>query len=143
MRVVHVADVLSLVTAAGKVNAGREGGVGVGLGVLTVAPHNLEVFRNLVIIESLVARLGDLVVKLEETRVFVSLDVVTLRIEGPGAFGKDIPPQLEVHLVADSKVVTTIGQTEATVGVIHVSGHQETTLIAAAEGEEKEGYSNG
>ena len=41
--IVQVADIGLLITAGREVHAGREGGVGIGLGILTVRPHNLKV----------------------------------------------------------------------------------------------------
>ena len=131
LRVVHVVDVGTLVATGGEVHTGRECLVGVGFGILAVRPHNLEVLGHRIVRQSLIARLGHLVAGLQQTGVFVSLDVVRLCIQCPRTFGEDVSPYFQVHLVADGKVVTSVGQTETTVRVVHISRHQESRLITA------------
>ena len=105
-----------------------------------MAPYNFEVLGHGVVAQSLVACLGHLVVHLKQARELVAFHVVGLRTQGPRAFREDVSTQLQVHLVADGEVITSVHQTEAAAGVIHIGRHQEAGLVTAGEGKEEERY---
>ena len=75
-RVVHAGEVVAFIVGGGIVDAGREVLVGVGLGILTMAPDNLEVLRHRVVGHVFLALLGHHVVEVHIAGILVALAVV-------------------------------------------------------------------
>ena len=141
--VVHRREVVLLVARGGKVDTGRQRAVGVGLGILTVAPLHLEAGGLLVVGHVLLAIDGIL-----ETDVHRAVELVALAVVGgcrdaPRALGIDFAQQLEVHLVVHGKVIATVAQVEAARELVAVGGHDESRGIALGEGEEAIGNGKG
>ena len=135
--VVHIADIGTLITTGSKVHTGRKGRIRTRFRVLPVRPHHLEVFGNRVVGQAFVTGLGHLIACLQQTGIFVTLHIVRLHIQRPRTFREDIRPQLQVHLVTDGEVISTVRQTEATIGVIHIGRHQKTGLVTARKREKE------
>ena len=141
--VVHGRQVVALVAAGGEVDAGAQRAVGIGLGVLGVLPEHLETGGLGVVGHVFVALYGVLVADEQGAVIAVALAVVGGGGESPGAFGVDFAHELQVHLVADGKVVAAVAQVEAARGLVAVGRHDETAGVALGEGEEAVGDGKG
>ena len=135
-RIVHTGQVVTLVTAGGKVHTGRETLGGIGLGILTVAPCNLEALAHIVVGHVLLALLAGLVAEIEATAETITLLVVGLRRNTPRTLGVDFAQHFGIEEVAHGKIISSITQVKASGGLIAISGHDDTAGITAGEGEE-------
>ena len=115
-----------LITLGGEVDRCRERAVGTGLGVLSVCPLYLEVLDLVIVWQVLLTRFGDLVVEVETSRIFVSSLVVGLSRHTPRTLGEYFSCELEVHVVVEGEIVTTIAQVESSFVLISIGWHDES-----------------
>ena len=104
-----------------------------------MTPLQFEAGSLLIVGHILLSVLCVLIAEQEGTTVAVALDVVRGCRQAPRALGIDLAQQLQVHLIRDGKVITTIAQVEATTGLIAIGRHDQTTAIVLGEGEEAVG----
>ena len=91
-----------------------------------MAPHYLKTGLLRVVGHILLAVDGVLIAGQERTAVAITLAIVRGSREAPRAFGIDFTYQLQVHLIVDGKIVTTIAQIETTLGLITIGRHDES-----------------
>ena len=72
----------------------------------------------------------------ERAVISVAFSVVRRCSQAPRAFRIDFANQLQVDLIIDGKIVTTITQVETSLHLITVSRHDQTTGVAFRKGEE-------
>ena len=138
-RVVHRVEVAPLVVLRGKIDARREGGVGVGLGVGRVVPLHFEARLLGVVGHVLVARHGGEVRHVDIAAVAIAVGVVALGRHAPGPFGVEFAEEFEVHAVGEGEVVAAIAQVETAGSLFAVGGHDESRRVGAVEGEKSVG----
>ena len=83
LRIIKASEIVALVTARGKVHTGREGAVGVGFGILPVAPLHLEALLVDIVGHALVTGLGVLKTGIESAVVTIALAIVAGGTEPP------------------------------------------------------------
>ena len=137
--VVAVGGVL-VVVAALEVHIGREAAAGVGLGILVVFPHQLEVAELLeggaVAGDAL---LGDAVADVEIAFEFVADVVVAACFGGPAEVGVDFAEEGEVDVVVDSEVVAAVFEVVSAVVHPTIVGHENAGGAVVSHGEEGKG----
>ena len=101
-----------------------------------MAPLNLKTRLLRVIRHTLVTRTCVLITGEESAAVFVAFVIVARCRYSPRPFRIYFSDQFEVHLIAQSKVVTTIAEIESSGVLIAITRHNETGAIALCEGEE-------
>ena len=99
-------------------------------------PLNLKAGRLAIIWHILLTMNGVLITGQERAVVSVTLSVVRRCRQTPGALGIDLTDQLQVHLVTDSEIITTITQIETTISLITIGRHDQTAGVALRKGEE-------
>ena len=134
-RVVERCQVVLLIRLGGEVHAGRKWTVGRWLGVCPVAPLHFEILRDTIVGHVLFASLCYLIVKIEIAVIFVAFSVSCLCTNSPWAFRENFSSQLQVHIVAEGKVVATIAQIEASCWFIAISRHDKAAWICACDRE--------
>ena len=85
---------------------------------------------------ALVAVLRVLITEIERAAVLIAFVVVRGSRQAPRALRVDLAEQLQVHLVANGKVVATVTQVESAGTLIAVGRHDEAAGVALGEREE-------
>ena len=106
-----------------------------------MAPLHFETGLLHIVGHVLLAIDGVLVTGEETATVAVALAVVGGGRESPRPFGIDFTDELEVHLVAEGKVVAAVTQIETALGLVAVGRHDESAAVTLREGEEAVGDS--
>ena len=143
MRVVKAVHVVALVAGGGKVNTSRKVAERVGLGVLSVAPLQLKAGLRRVIGQSLVARLGVLVAKIEAAVVAITLAIVCCCRYSPRTFGVYFAQKFQVPLVAEGEIITYVAQVKAAFALVAVSRHDKAAAVFLGKGKKTVGNGQG
>ena len=72
----------------------------------------------------------------ERAVVAITLLVIRLGTDTPGALRIDLADEFQVHLVADGEVIAAVAQIEATLHLVTVGRHDQTAGITLSKGEE-------
>ena len=134
--VVDVIRHVLAVAAGGEVHRSREGGSGIGLRVLRVAPEQLHARRIDVVGIPLLADDGLGVGSRDAAVVAVALGVAALGAQLPRAVGVEASGQLQVDVVVDGPVVAGVAQVETAGTLLAVAGDDDTRTASLREGEE-------
>ena len=126
------------ITTRGEVHARREGAVGIRLGVLCMCPLNLEVFRERIVGQTLVAIFRYQIRGIEVSRILISLPIARASRQAPRAFRIDFPRQCQVYIITQCKIIPPITKKEASGGFISERRHDDTRRIGLREREEAE-----
>ena len=108
-RVVITVDITAAITAGREVNTCRECTVRIEFRILRMGPLNLEVLADRIIRQALLTGYIVSVTDIDITPEMVTPDVFRLRPNCPGSFGVYIAHDLQVHVVIDGKIVSSVG----------------------------------
>ena len=136
LRIIHGGEVVLLVTRRSEVYAGLQRRERIGFLVLTVAPLQLKTGLFRIVGHIPFTRNGVLVTEEELTAVTIALTVVRGCRQAPRTFRVDLTQQLQVHLVADGKVVTAVAQIKTFFHLVAIGRHNQSATITLGKGEE-------
>ena len=105
-----------------------------------MAPLNLETLLTPIVGKALITRFGVLIIEEETTAIFISFAIVRRHRQSPRPFRVNLAKYLQVDLVAQGKVVSTITQVESAVAFVTIRRHNESARITLCEGEESVRY---
>ena len=141
-RIIQTAQITTVITTCRKIHIRRETAVRTCLLVLAMAPSYLKVFGNHIIRHVLLAGLCHQIAGIERTTIFITLGIVRLGGQSPGAFRENFSQDFQVHIVTDGKIISPVTQVKTTVHFIAERRHDEARRITAAEREKAERNSN-
>ena len=98
-----------------------------------MAPLNLEVLLLGIARNILFARDRHLVVEIEIARILVAFLIGGLSPNAPRTFREDFSRQLQVPVVVDGEIVTTVAQVETTRTLVAIARHDEARTIGVCE----------
>ena len=108
LRIIQTTQVTLVITTGCKVHISRKRTVGTGLGILSVAPCNSEVFCNHIVRHILLTCLRYQITGIEITTISVSFIIIGLRGKSPWALCKNLTQHFQIHTITDSKIISTI-----------------------------------
>ena len=131
LRIIARIDVIALIALGGKIHTGRETLVRVSLGVHAVSPRNLHVcHRRLTLVDIF------LITKKQAASKLVSPVIVVRGVYAPRALCIDLAKHLQVHIIIDSKIISSISQVKTARRLLTIRRHDKTTLIRMLKREE-------
>ena len=77
----------------------------------------------------------------ESTVIFVSFLIVGGSLKSPASLGVDLSEQLQIHLIADGEIISSVAQIESLRHLVTISRHDKSTAIALCKREESVRYS--
>ena len=104
-------------------------------GVLFVGPLYLEIVAFLIVVGAFRANLVDGETQCRRAVETVAFVIAEGWLDAPRSSGVDVAQHLQVILVADSPIVTTVFKVEASVGRFAIGGHDESRFLAFGVGD--------
>lgn len=135
-------EVVARVSAGGEVDGSGQRHIGISLGILRVAPQNLEVGLLGVVGQTLVSEYGFEVRDIEAAGVTVTLDITRPGRQTPRPLSIDFAGECKVHILIYGEVVAAITQVETAVVVIAKSREYHAGGVGLCKWKVSEGHSH-